>query len=83
MTSGPGTAHKPNIDGAREVPKSGALNRLKTTPKDAIPISKTPRRQRSSRFHVTERVELEKLVSFKGFYFYFYYYYYYTSTQKD
>ncbi|KAI8801527.1 phosphatase 2A regulatory B subunit-domain-containing protein [Cladochytrium replicatum] len=48
-----------------EVPKSGPLNRLKNTPKDAIPISKTPRRQRSSRFHVTERVELEKLVNLK------------------
>ncbi|KAJ3289750.1 Serine/threonine-protein phosphatase 2A 56 kDa regulatory subunit delta isoform, partial [Borealophlyctis nickersoniae] len=63
MTTAPGAA--PNKAGEKEVPKSGALNRLKNAPKDAIPISKTPRRQRSSRFHVTERVELEKLVSFK------------------
>ncbi|KXS15101.1 B56-domain-containing protein [Gonapodya prolifera JEL478] len=47
---------------SKEVPKTGAFSRLK---KDAIPISKTPRRQRSSRFHVTEKVELEKLLSFK------------------
>jgi len=55
--------HKSAAD--REIPKSGALNRLKN-PKEVIPISKTPRRQRSSRFHVTEKVELEKLVGFKG-----------------
>ncbi|KAI9209749.1 phosphatase 2A regulatory B subunit-domain-containing protein [Polychytrium aggregatum] len=56
--------HKANpID--REIPKSGPLNRLKNGPKDTIPVSKAPRRQRSSRFHVTERVELEKLSNFK------------------
>lgn len=49
----------------KEVPKSGPLSRLKNAAKDTIPISKTPRRQRSSRFHVTERVELEKLPGFK------------------
>ncbi|KAJ3151676.1 Serine/threonine-protein phosphatase 2A 56 kDa regulatory subunit delta isoform [Geranomyces variabilis] len=58
--SGPG--HK-NAD--KEVPKSGPLNRLKNTPKDTVPVSKAPRRQRSSRFHVTERVELEKLPGIK------------------
>ncbi|KAJ3118572.1 hypothetical protein HDU96_000524 [Phlyctochytrium bullatum] len=63
--AGGSVAHKAGAEGNREVPKSGALNRIKNSPKDAIPISKTPRRQRSSRFHVTERVELEKLVSFK------------------
>ncbi|KAF9179223.1 hypothetical protein BGZ51_007145 [Haplosporangium sp. Z 767] len=47
--------------GEKEVPKSGPLNRMKNSPLDAIPISKTPRRQRSSRFHVTERVTLERL----------------------
>ncbi|GJJ79000.1 serine/threonine-protein phosphatase 2A regulatory subunit B' [Entomortierella parvispora] len=47
--------------GEKEIPKSGPLNRMKNAPKDAIPISKTPRRQRSSRFHVTERVSLERL----------------------
>ncbi|RKO97493.1 hypothetical protein CXG81DRAFT_14637, partial [Caulochytrium protostelioides] len=55
----------PHHDANKEIPKSGPLSRLKNTPKDGIPISKTPRRQRSSRFHVTERVELEKLPSFK------------------
>ncbi|KAJ3101141.1 Serine/threonine-protein phosphatase 2A 56 kDa regulatory subunit delta isoform [Physocladia obscura] len=48
------------------VPKAGgALSRLKGAPKDTIPISKVPRRQRSSRFHITERVELERLPGFK------------------
>lgn len=52
-------------------PKLGALNRLRQGPstlgpKDTIPITaKTPpRKQRSSRFHVTEKVELEKLPKF-------------------
>ncbi|KAH7034028.1 phosphatase 2A regulatory B subunit-domain-containing protein [Linnemannia elongata] len=44
---------------------SASITPIPTTatnaPKDAIPISKTPRRQRSSRFHVTERVTLERL----------------------
>jgi serine/threonine-protein phosphatase 2A regulatory subunit B' len=61
-----GAPPKTLADGGRQVPKSGAIDRLKNQPKDTLPISKTPRRQRSSRFHVTERVELEKLVSFKG-----------------
>ncbi|CAG8717899.1 13679_t:CDS:2, partial [Ambispora leptoticha] len=47
-----------------EPPKRDPLNRLKNTPKDVIPLSKAPRRQRSSRFHVTEKVELEKLPNF-------------------
>lgn len=34
--------------------------------KEPIPLSKTPKRQRSSRFHIAERVELEKLVGFNG-----------------
>ncbi|KAJ3192130.1 Serine/threonine-protein phosphatase 2A 56 kDa regulatory subunit gamma isoform, partial [Entophlyctis luteolus] len=47
-------------------PKAGgALSRLKGAPKDTIPVSKAPRRQRSSRFHVTERVDLERLPNFK------------------
>ncbi|KAF9434078.1 hypothetical protein BGZ76_008561 [Entomortierella beljakovae] len=49
------------VTGEKEMPKSGPINRMKNAPKDAIPISKTPRRQRSSRFHVTERVTLERL----------------------
>lgn len=52
--------------GGREIPKSGPINRLKNQPKDSVPISKSPKRQRSSRFHVTERVELEKLPNLKG-----------------
>ena len=36
-------------------------------PKDTIPIvGKTPRKQRSSRFYVTERVDIEKLPNFTG-----------------
>ncbi|KAI8394001.1 protein phosphatase 2A regulatory B subunit [Radiomyces spectabilis] len=33
-------------------------------PKDTIPVGKSPRRQRSSRFHVGEKVELEKYPHF-------------------
>lgn len=62
---GGAAAHKPSVDGSREVPKSGALTRIKNMPKDSAPVNKSPRRQRSSRFHVTERVELEKLMGFK------------------
>lgn len=54
-------------------PKAASLTRLRQSPsnsgpKDTIPItSKTPpRKQRSSRFHVTEKVELEKLPHFNG-----------------
>lgn len=48
-------------------PKAGTnINRMRQGPKDTIPISsKTPpRKQRSSRFHITEKVELEKLPNF-------------------
>ncbi|KAF9934766.1 hypothetical protein FBU30_000060 [Linnemannia zychae] len=56
--------HSPGTPkGEKEMPKSGPINRMKNSPKDAIPISKTPRRQRSSRFHVTERVTLERLAA--------------------
>ncbi|KAF7721784.1 Serine/threonine-protein phosphatase 2A 56 kDa regulatory subunit gamma isoform [Apophysomyces ossiformis] len=40
------------------------MNRLKSTPKDTIPVGKGPRRQKSSRFHVREKVELEKYPHF-------------------
>ncbi|KAG0166292.1 hypothetical protein DFQ30_007357 [Apophysomyces sp. BC1015] len=40
------------------------MNRLKATPKDTIPVGKGPRRQKSSRFHVREKVELEKYPHF-------------------
>lgn len=47
-------------------PKAGSLGRLRQGPKDTIPVNaKTPpRKQRSSRFHVTEKVELDKLPNF-------------------
>jgi serine/threonine-protein phosphatase 2A regulatory subunit B' len=51
---------------SKEVPKNSQISRLKIGAKDNIPVSKTPRRQRSSRFHVSEKVELEKLLGFKG-----------------
>ncbi|KAJ3053096.1 hypothetical protein HK097_005039 [Rhizophlyctis rosea] len=63
--AGIGAVGHPPRPGDKEIPKSGPLNRLKNQPKDTIPISKTPRRQRSSRFHVTEKVDLEKLANFK------------------
>lgn len=57
-------------------PKVGPMSKLRgaapvsTTaqqaPKDVIPTPKTPRKQRSSRFHVTEKVELERLPGFLG-----------------
>ncbi|EFP90145.2 uncharacterized protein PGTG_15993 [Puccinia graminis f. sp. tritici CRL 75-36-700-3] len=54
-------------------PKAGPIGKLQgktnVVPvppgvKDTIPMAKTPRKQRSSRFHVTEKVELERLPSF-------------------
>ncbi|TXT10918.1 hypothetical protein VHUM_01669 [Vanrija humicola] len=53
-------------DGQPTPPKaSNPLNRLRGAPKDTIPIvGKTPRKQRSSRFYVTERVDIEKLPNF-------------------
>jgi len=42
-------------------------NRLRQAPKDTIPmVGKPPRKQRSSRFHVTEKVEIERLPAFNG-----------------
>jgi serine/threonine-protein phosphatase 2A regulatory subunit B' len=47
-------------------PRATTLNKLRQQqPKDTIPmVGKPPRKQRSSRFHVTERVEIERLPSF-------------------
>jgi len=43
------------------------LNRLRAGPKDTIPmVGKPPRKQRSSRFVVTEKVEIERLPPFMG-----------------
>ncbi|CAO3688368.1 unnamed protein product [Umbelopsis vinacea] len=47
-----------------DVPKNTPINRLKGTPKDTIPVNKSPRRQKSSRFHTNENVELEKYPNF-------------------
>jgi serine/threonine-protein phosphatase 2A regulatory subunit B' len=61
-----------DLGGPGQPPKAGALNRLRqgmpAGPKDTIPItSKTPpRKQRSSRFHTSEHVEIEKLPNFGG-----------------
>ncbi|RUS13062.1 phosphatase 2A regulatory B subunit-domain-containing protein [Jimgerdemannia flammicorona] len=57
----PGTNMK---SGERDIPKSGPLNRLKNASKDQIPVSKTPRRQKSSRFVIKEKVDLEKTPNF-------------------
>ncbi|KZO95699.1 protein phosphatase 2A regulatory B subunit [Calocera viscosa TUFC12733] len=53
-------------DGGVTPPRNTTLSRLKNaTPRDTIPIvGKPPRKQRSSRFHVTEHVEIERLPSF-------------------
>ncbi|KAK8861525.1 hypothetical protein IAR55_002347 [Kwoniella newhampshirensis] len=52
-------------DGNPIPPKAGALNRMRGGSKDTIPIvGKTPRKQRSSRFYVTEKVDIEKLPNF-------------------
>ncbi|KAG2020411.1 protein phosphatase PP2A0 B subunit gamma isoform [Coprinopsis cinerea AmutBmut pab1-1] len=46
-------------------PRNTTLNRLRAAPKDTIPIvGKPPRKQRSSRFVVTEKVEIERLPPF-------------------
>lgn len=53
-------------DGIATPPRVGTLNRLRG-PKDTIPIvGKTPRKQRSSRFYVTEKVDIKKLPNFGG-----------------
>lgn len=47
------------------VPRTSTLNRLRAGPKDTIPIAgKPPRKQRSSRFVVTEKVDIERLPPF-------------------
>lgn len=63
-----GMSHDPNTP-----PKAPAVNKLggraggpQTTPKDTIPLARTPRKQRSSRVHVDEKVELQRLPGFLG-----------------
>ncbi|KWU45009.1 protein phosphatase 2A regulatory B subunit [Rhodotorula sp. JG-1b] len=58
-------SHDPNTP-----PKAPAINKVKgmsgpqATPKDTIPMARTPRKQRSSRVHVDEKVELQRLPGF-------------------
>ena len=55
------------LDGNPAPPRANTLNRLRSGPRDTIPIvGKPPRKQRSSRFVVTEKVEIEKLPPFAG-----------------
>lgn len=55
-----------------EPPRQTPLNRLRQTPKDTIPIiGKPPRKQRSSRFIPSERVEIERLPPFTGMHGFF------------
>lgn len=56
-----------SLDGTATPPRTGPLNRLRQTPKDTIPIiGKPPRKQRSSRFVPSEKVEIERLPPFNG-----------------
>ncbi|CAM0140957.1 unnamed protein product [Umbelopsis sp. WA50703] len=50
--------------GIGDAAKNTPINRLKGTPKDTIPVSKSPRRQKSSRFHSHENINLEKYPNF-------------------
>lgn len=55
------------LGGGATPPRVGTFNRLRTGPKDTIPmVGKPPRKQRSSRFVVTEKVEIERLPPFLG-----------------
>lgn len=58
----------PSLHGPNATPpKAGPISKLRGnvpgqgTPKDTIPIAKTPRKQRSSRFHVTEKIDIKPL----------------------
>ncbi|KAF8436776.1 phosphatase 2A regulatory B subunit-domain-containing protein [Boletus edulis BED1] len=44
--------------------RANTLNRCRSGPRDTIPVISPPRRQRSSRFVVTERVDIERLAPF-------------------
>lgn len=77
-TAAAGPLHGPNAT----PPKAGPINKIRgvggspgtptsaagspTGIRDTIPIAKTPRKQRSSRFHVTERPEIQRLPGFMG-----------------
>jgi len=63
-----GVGSERGLDGGNATPpRNTTLNRLRAGPKDTIPIvGKPPRKQRSSRFVVTEKVEIERLPPFMG-----------------
>ena len=64
FTNSPISSHHP-LPG---VPPS-AINKIKNAPiggKDTIPIGRTPRKQRSSRYYVTEGGDLERLPRLNG-----------------
>jgi serine/threonine-protein phosphatase 2A regulatory subunit B' len=53
--------------GGATPPRATTLNRLRAGPRDTIPmVGKPPRKQRSSRFVVTEKVDIERLPPFMG-----------------
>ncbi|KAM0792140.1 hypothetical protein ACM66B_004839 [Microbotryomycetes sp. NB124-2] len=66
--SPPPNAAQAAANAANTPPKAGVVTggklRPAGTPKDTIPAAKSPRKQRSSRFHVSEKVELERLPGF-------------------
>ncbi|KAJ3473882.1 hypothetical protein NLI96_g12775 [Meripilus lineatus] len=58
--------HSLGLEGPATPPRANSLNRLRTGPKDTIPIvGKPPRKQRSSRFVVTEKVDIAQLPPFQ------------------
>ncbi|KAI9480306.1 MAG: phosphatase 2A regulatory B subunit-domain-containing protein [Benjaminiella poitrasii] len=58
------SAHTHKPIGERDMPKAGPINRLKNAPKDQIPVSKSPRRQKSSRFYTKEKIQVERTPAF-------------------
>jgi serine/threonine-protein phosphatase 2A regulatory subunit B' len=63
--SPPETIERTSLTGEPIPPRNSTLSRLRSGPKDTIPV-KPPRKQRSSRFVITEKVEIEKLPPFMG-----------------
>ena len=63
--SPPETIERLSLTGEPVLPRQSALSKLRSGPKDTIPL-KPPRKQRSSRFVITEKVEIEKLPPFLG-----------------
>ena len=62
----PAGGQQMNHEGAQP-PRQTPINRFRQTPKDTIPmIGKPPRKQRSSRFVPSEKVEIERLPPFSG-----------------